>query len=164
MSGHSMMVIAFEDVYRADEVLATLQGLDVMAIADLTSAAVVTRDASGEVRIKETSDFDTKQGAVTGALAGGALGLLGGNVLGGLILGAAGGAVAGKAIDLGLDDDFLKSIGSSLGPGSSAIVALVAFEKVDKAMEELEKFEGGKILRHSLSDEIYQQLSDAVED
>jgi uncharacterized membrane protein len=159
-----MMVIAFEDMYRADEVLATLQGLDVMALADLKSAAVITRDASGEVRIKETSDFDTKQGAVAGALAGGALGLLGGNLLGGLILGAAGGAVAGKAIDLGLDDNFLKSIGSSLGPSSSAIVALVAFEKVDRAMEELEKFEGGKILRHSLSDEVYQQLSDAVED
>jgi uncharacterized protein YeaC (DUF1315 family) len=31
-------------------------------------------------------------------------------------------------------------------------------------MEELDKFEGGTILRHTLSDEIYQRLSDAVED
>ena len=31
-------------------------------------------------------------------------------------------------------------------------------------MEELEKFEGRRILRHTLSPEVYRQLSDAVED
>ena len=44
------------------------------------------------------------------------------------------------------------------------MVALIAFERVDRAMADLEQFEGGTILRHTLSDEVYQQLSDAVED
>lgn len=161
---YEMMVVAFEDEYKADEVLSTLKQLDVEAIVDLKSAAVVVRDATGKVRIKETRDFDAKQGAIGGALAGGALGLLRGNLLAGAILGAAGGAVAGKGIDLGLNDEYLKDIGESLGFGTSAIVALVAFERVAAAVEELDKFEGGRILRHTLSPEVYRQLSDAVED
>ena len=80
------------------------------------------------------------------------------------LLGAASGDDAVKFFDLGLDDDFLKAVGDSLGPNSSAIVALVDFEQVDRAMEELEKFEGGRILRHSLSDDVYVKLSEAVED
>jgi uncharacterized membrane protein len=161
---YEMVVLAFQDEYKADEVLSTLKQLDVEAIVDLKSAAVVVREVDGRVRIRETRDFDAKQGAIGGAVAGGLLGLLAGGLLRGAILGAAGGALAGKGIDLGLDDEYLKSIGESLGSGTSALVALVAFERVDTAMAELDKFEGGTILRHTLSDEIYQQLSAAVED
>jgi uncharacterized membrane protein len=161
---YEMMVVAFKDETKADEVLNTLKQLDAEATVDLKSAAVVKRDAEGKVRIKETKDFDAKQGAIGGAVAGGLLGLLGGSLLKGVILGAAGGALAGKGIDLGLNDEYLMGVGESLSSGSSALVALVAFQRVDKAMEELEKFEGGRILRHTLSDEVYQQLSDAVED
>jgi uncharacterized membrane protein len=161
---HEMVIVAFEDEYKADEVLNTLKQLDVEAIVDLKSAAVVVREFDDRVRIRETRDFDAKQGAIGGALAGGVLGLLRGGLLRGAIVGAAGGALAGKGIDLGLNDEYLKGVGESLGAGTSALVALVAFQRVDKAMEELEKFEGGRILRHTLSDEVYQQLSDALED
>jgi uncharacterized membrane protein len=161
---HEMIVVAFDDEYKADEVLNTLKQLDVEATVDLKSAAVVKRDTEGKIRIRETSDFDAKQGAIGGALAGGVLGLLGGSLLRGAILGAAGGALAGKGIDLGLNDEYLQGVGDSLGAGTSAIVALVAFERVERAMAELDKFEGGTILRHTLSDEVYRQLSDAVED
>ena len=164
MPGYDMMVVAFENEYQADEVLTTLKQLDVEATVDLKSAAVVKRDAEGQVRIKETSDFDAKQGAIGGAVAGSLLGLLGGSLLKGAILGAAGGALAGHGIDIGLDDEYLKSVGESLGTGTSAIVALIAFERVERAMEVLDRFEGGTILRHTLSDEVYQQLSDAIED
>jgi uncharacterized membrane protein len=164
MQSHEMMVVAFEDEYKADEVLSTLKQLDVEATVDLKSAAVVKRDAEGKVKIKETKDFDAKQGAIGGAVAGGLLGLLTGRLLVGALVGAAGGAAAGHGIDLGLNDEYLESVGESLASGSSAIVALVSFDQVERAMEELDRFEGGTILRHTLSDEVYQQLSDAVED
>jgi hypothetical protein len=77
---------------------------------------------------------------------------------------AADGDAAGKFVDLGLEYDFLKEVGDNLGPGSSAVVALVDFEQVDRAMEELEKFEGGTIQHHTLSPEVYQKLADSVED
>jgi len=157
------MVVAFDNEYEAEQVLDTLKGLEGEHAIDLKSAAVVVRRADGKVRIKETKDF-AKQGAIGGAVAGGLLGLLRGGLLKGAILGAAGGAAAGKVIDLGLDDDFLKDVGESLGTGTSAVVALVDFERVDRAMEELDKFEGGRILRHTLSADVYQKLSEAVED
>jgi uncharacterized membrane protein len=166
MSEHKyeMMVVAFENEDEAERVLDTLKRLDRKDIVDLKSAAVIVRPGSGKAKIKETKDFDAKQGAIGGALAGGVLGLLKGRWLKGAILGAAGGAVAGKVVDLGVEDDFLKEVGEGLGPGSSAIVALVDFERIDAAMEELDKFEGGRILRHRLSGEVYRKLSDAVED
>ena len=161
---HEMMVIAFDNEYEAQQVLDTLKGMESMDIVDLKNGAVVVRSSSGDVKIKETSDFDTKQGAIGGAAAGAVLGLLGGGLLRGALLGAAGGAAAGKFIDLGIEDDLLKEIGDNLGPGTSAVVALVDFEQVDRAMEELDKFEGGTIMRHTLSDDVYAKLSEAVED
>ena len=164
MSEYEMMVVAFDDEREAERVLDTLKKMDRKDVVDLKSAAVIVRSRSGKVRIRETKDFDAKQGAMTGALAGGVLGLLKKHAVKGALIGAAGGAIAGKVIDLGLKDNLLKEIGESLGPGSSAIVALVDFERVDRAMKQLDRFEGGRILRHTLSADVYRKLSDAVED
>ena len=161
---HEMIVVAFDNETEAERVLDSLKGMESMDLVDLKNAAVIIRSSSGDVKIKETSDFDTKQGALGGAAAGAVLGLLGGGFLRGAILGAAGGAAAGRFVDLGLEDDFLKEIGDNLEPNSSAIVALVDFEQVDQAMGELDKFEGGRILRHTLDSEVYTKLSEAVED
>ena len=161
---HEMIIVAFEDETKADQVMTSLKGMEKMDVVDLKSGAVIVRSASGDVKIKETSDFNTKQGAIGGAVAGGIVGLLGGGFIKGALLGAAGGAAAGKYVDLGLDDDFLKAVGDSLSPGRSAIVALVDFEHLEPAMSELEQFEGGRILKHTLSDDVYRQLSEAVED
>jgi uncharacterized membrane protein len=164
MADYELVVVAFEGEQEAQRVLDALTQLDRTYVVDMKSAAVIVRPSSGEVRIEETHDFDAKQGAITGALAGGVLGLLTGGLLKGAILGAAGGAVASHVTDLGLDDDFLQRVADNLGPGGSAIVALVDFQQVDLAMEELEKFVGGRILRHTLTDEVYQKFSDAAED
>ena len=164
MPDHEMMVIAFDNEYEAEQVLDSLKAMESKDVVDLKNGAVIVRSSSGEVKINETSDFDTKQGAMGGAAAGAVLGLLGGGFIRGALLGAAGGAAAGKFIDLGIEDDFLKEVGDNLGPGSSAVVALVDFEQVDRAMEELDKFEGGRIMRHTLSDDVYAKLSESVED
>ena len=159
-----MIVVAFEDEREAERVLDTLKELDRKDIVDLQSAAVVVRGRRGKVEFRESRDLDVKRGAMAGALAGGVIGLLRRKMFKGALIGAAGGAIAGKVIDLGLKDDFLKEIGESLTPGSSAIVAMVDFEQVDQAMDVLDQFEGGRILRHTLSADEYRMLSEAVED
>ena len=161
---HEMLVIAFQDEDAADGVLKTLKQMDKQALVDLKNAAVVTQNRKGKVAFRETKDFNAKQGAIAGAAGGALLGILRGKAVKKAAVGTAIGAAAGKFIDLGLDDKFLKQVGEELQSGSSAIVALVDFQHVDAAMQVLDQFAGGTILRHALSQETYLKLSDAVED
>ena len=131
---------------------------------ELRNAAIVVRSADGRTTIKETRDFDARQGAIAGALAGGLIGLLRGNLLAGGAIGAAGGLLASQVVDLGFPDQYLKDIATELTPGSSAIVAVVDFEHVTPAMAVLDQFDGGKILRHTLPAEVAHKLSEVVED
>ena len=106
---------------------------------DLHKAAILTRDAKGAIGIHETNDFTTKQGVLGGALAGGLAGLFtGGSTVKDALLGAGAGYLAGKVIDLGFPDAWLKEIAQSLQPGSSAIVAALQFEHVDQATSDVE--------------------------
>jgi len=73
----------------------------------------------------------------TGALTGGTSGALWGTLIGLLFLnplagmaigagiGAASGALAGKLSDYGVPDDFIKELGSTIKPNSSALFLLV---------------------------------------
>ena len=90
--------------------------------------------------------------------------LTGKGLVGGALLGAGGGALAAKGLDLGLDDDFLKDVGATLEPGSSAIVATVEFINAEAAMEALDRFEGGTITQATLAPDVVEQLSAALED
>ena len=160
-----MFVVSFAGESEADEVLEALRRLNDQRLLALGDAAVVRSRSDGDIDIEETADMDTKEGAIAGAAAGGLLGLLTGKgLIGGALLGAGGGALAAKGLDLGLDDDFLNQIGEKLEPGSSAIVATVEFINTEASMEALDQFEGGTILHTTLSPEIVEQLSAAVED
>jgi uncharacterized membrane protein len=164
MEQHQMIVLAFQFEDDAQLMLDSLKDLERRQVVDVKGAAVIVKQTDGKVKIKESSDFDAKQGAIGGAVAGGLLGLLRGNLVKGALIGAAGGAAAGKFIDLGLDDKFLKEVGDGLSFGSSAVVATVDFLQLDEALAELDRFEGGRILQHTLSPDVYQKLSEAVED
>jgi uncharacterized membrane protein len=160
-----LFVVSFAGEAEADEVLESLRRLDDQRLLALGDAAVVRRGVDGGVDIEETADMDTKQGAIAGAAAGGLFGLLTGKgLIGGALLGAGGGTLAAKGMDLGLDDDFLESVGERLDPGSSAIVATVEFINTEASMEALDRFEGGTILHTTLPPQIVEQLSAAVED
>lgn len=159
-----LVVVSFPDERKAQEVLQALQQLDHEGAAELKNAAIIRRDASGHVSIDETRDFNAKQGALAGALAGGLLGLLRGHILADAALGALGGAGASKVVDLGFPDDYLRDLGQQLKPGSSAIVAVVTFTKVDQAMAALDQFSGGTILRQTLPADVAQKLAAAVTD
>lgn len=160
-----MFVVSFAGESEADEVLEALRRLNDQRLLALGDAAVVRHRSDGDIDIEETADMDTKEGAIAGAAAGGLLGLLTGKgLIGGALLGAGGGALAAKGLDLGLDDDLLNEIGEKLEPDSSAIVATVEFINTEASMEALDRFEGGTILHTTLSPEIVEQLSAAVED
>jgi uncharacterized membrane protein len=83
------------------------------------------------------------------------------NPLLGWAVGTAAGAISGLVADIGIDDNFIKEIGNSLEPGTSALFVLVRKVTPDKVLEDLSRF-GGKVLRTSLSKEDEAKLQEAL--
>lgn len=161
---NEMLIIAYPSESEADSVLKALQQLNHEHLVQLKNAAIVVRDKSGKIDFRETRDFDAKQGAIVGALAGGLIGkLTGGSLLGEAALGALGGVAASKVLDLGFDDNLLREVGTNLPPGSSAIVAVVHFEHVDQALQALRQFPNGRVMRQTLPLDLQQQIAQAVQ-
>lgn len=147
----SLIAVGFKDEFTADAVILELQKLQQEHLIDLEDAAVVIRNKEGKVKIKQTQEL-----TATGALSGGFWGLLFGfiffNPLLGWAVGALAGAVSGALTDIGIDDNFIRDVGSTITPGTSAIFVLVRQATADKVLEDLSKFEG-KVLKTSLSKE-----------
>jgi uncharacterized membrane protein len=121
-----LLVAAFKGEHDADEVLKQLKAARKERVIGIQNAAVLRRDQKGKLHIKETGDWGGGKGAVAGAAVGVAVGILTGGM--GLLAGAAGaaiGGVAAKLRDSGFSDARLKTLGASLKPGTSAIVAVI---------------------------------------
>ena len=77
-------------------------------------------------------------------------------------MGAASGALNGAISDIGVDDDFMRELGESLPPGSSALFVLIKKATPDKVLQEIAPF-GGKVLRTSLSKDDETQLQEVLD-
>lgn len=156
----SLIAVGFKDEFTADQVVLELRQLQREHLVDLEDAAIVVRNKEGKVKIKQTQELTT-----AGALSGGFWGLLLGfiflNPLLGWAVGALAGAVSGALTDIGIDDNFIKDIGSTIEPGTSAIFVLVRRATPDKVLADLSKFEG-KVLKTSLSTEDEAKLQAAL--
>jgi uncharacterized membrane protein len=165
-----LIVVAFPGEDTADQVLNKLQALQKEHLIDLEDACVVVRDRHGKVHVKQAVNLiglEAASGGLWGGLWGSLVGLLFLNPLLGFVTGAAvgagAGALAGALADYGIDDDFIRSLGETLEPGSSALFVLVRRATLDKVLPELRPF-GGKIIHTSLSTEQEARLRQALED
>ncbi len=164
----NLVVIEYPDINRAEQVLETLGRMRTEQLIDLDDAVYVTRDAEGKVKLHQMVNL-AGAGAGYGAMWGGLWGLL----LGSLVLqpiagaaigasiGAGTGAVAGHLSDYGIDDDFMKQLGATLTPNSSAILVLVRRATVDKVIPEVSKY-GGTVMQTSLSHDAEAKLQAAL--
>jgi uncharacterized membrane protein len=163
-----LVCIAYKDRETADKVLNDLRRLEVEHLIDLEDACVVDRDDNGKVHLKQAVNL-TAAGAASGSMWGGLFGLLIGMLflnpllgwIGGAAVGAGAGALSGKLADYGIDDDFIKSLGSNIQPGTSALFVLVRKVTPDKVVPEIQKY-GGTVLKTSLSNEQDEQLRKAL--
>ena len=157
---NTLIAVGFKDEFTADEVILKLRKLQSEYLLDLEDAAIVIRNKEGKVRIKQSQELTT-----AGALSGGFWGLLFGfiffNPLVGWAVGALAGAVSGALTDIGIDDNFIREVGNTIEPSTSAIFVLVRKATPDKVLEELSKFEG-KVLRTSLSKEDEAKLQSVL--
>ncbi len=78
----------------------------------------------------------------------------------GLAIGAISGAIAGAFSDIGIDDKFIKEVGTTIEPGHSALFLLVERMTEDRVLPELQKFHP-TVLRTNLSTEDEEKLKAA---
>jgi uncharacterized membrane protein len=121
---------------------------------------VVVRDAHGRVRLRQLYNL-TASGALTGGFWGALMGLIFLNPLFGFAIGAAAGAVSGALTDVGIDNNFMKSLGETLKTGTAALCILIRSMTPDKVVEELQQF-GGTLIKTNLNHEDEAKLRKAL--
>ena len=156
----NLVVLAFDTETGAEEMRDDLMQMQKEHIIGLEDAAVAIRQTDGKTKIKQVQSL-----AGAGALGGAFWGLLIGIIflvpVFGLVIGAAAGALAGKYQDLGVDDKFIKEVGNTIQPGTSALFLLVREATPDKVMDGLKKYKNVKVIKTSLSAEQEEKLRHA---
>lgn len=156
----TLVVIGYDNVFMAEEVRLKLAKLQKEYLIDLEDAVVAIKSEAGKVKLNQAVNL-TAAGAVSGGFWGSLIGLIFLNPLLGLAVGASSGAVAGALTDIGINDDFMKELASTLRPGSSALFVLVRKATPDKVLEQLAGT-GGKVLKTSLSHDDETKLQAAL--
>lgn len=158
-----LIVVAFKDEATAFEMRAELVRLQKDYLMEMEDVVIVTRNEGGEVQLHQAVNL-TASGAVGGGFWGALVGLLFLNPLIGAAVGAGAGALAGRASDIGIDDDFMRDMGKSLDKGGSAVCVLVRKMTADKVMERLSAFKArGRVVQTSLSHDAEAQLRGLLE-
>ena len=159
----AVIVAEFQDEKAADLALMNLKAERKQKAFTIKDAAIIQKDPSGKLRVKETADSGSGKGAGIGLLAGGAIGLIGGPL--GLILwgatGALAGGVAAKLHDSGIKNDELRKIGDELQPGGSALVVVLDPNWTSIIEQELTAA-GAQVSTVGLAAEIAAQLQQAA--
>jgi uncharacterized membrane protein len=154
-----LIVLAFNSEGGAQEALSVLSSLQKQELIKLSDAATIVRKADGKVKVKQAVDL-VGAGALGGAFWGMLIGLIFLVPWLGLAIGAISGAIAGRFTDIGIDDKFIKEVGTTIEPGHSALFMLVERMTEDRVLPELQKFHP-TVLRTNLSADDEEKLKAA---
>lgn len=157
----TLIAIAMEDPMLAQEALLASIRLQRRGHLELEDAAIVAREAGGRIRVQETKDLTTGQGALTGSWWGLLGGLLAGGPLVGAALGAAMGGIFAKLHDIGLRDEDIQAMGDELAEGEAALLLLVEDGHLVHGLAELRRFRG-RLLRTTCPEETNERLREAL--
>jgi uncharacterized membrane protein len=165
-----LIVVGFKkDMYRASEALNMIQDMNSAWMVDLSDAVAVYRDYRGKLRVDQSYQMTTDQGAVGGGLFGGLIGallaapftagasaaaVLAVGSLSGVALGATLGAIDAQTWkeDFGISEDFVQRVGAMLQPHDSAVFVLARTLNPDLVADAFKGY-GGTVLRTTLSQE-----------
>lgn len=157
-----MLIAIFNTAPHALKGVISLKELHRAGDITLYSTAVIAKDASGTISIKQASERELN-GAVLGLLAGILVGTLGGLI--GIALGGFIGGLAGLIFDLaraGISADFLEEASQSLAPGEAALLA-----ELNETLETLVDMQfvklGGRVYRQPRSEFVEEQLLDELD-
>ena len=154
-----LVAVAFDAPDDASRALQYIEQFRKKGTLKILNAAILVKDAEGNVAVKDTRDIDPKKGRRLGAVTGGLIGLLGGpvGVAIGALTGAGAGGLAGKKIDFGFSEQFLDGLKQYLRPNTSALIVLVEhgyYEQLSDIIAE----EEGVFFRQTLTDKLVEKL------
>src|SRR5262252_931454 len=151
-----LIVVGFKNnMYRASEALNELLAINDDWVIDLHDAVAVYRDNNGKLRVDQSYQMTTAEGAAWGGLWGSLIGAtLAIPFTGGLSAAAAAGALAAGALaggatgagagaidsswwkdEFGISEDFVQEVGRMIQPGDSAIFALLCTANPNEVIE-----------------------------
>lgn len=155
-----LIAVTYPDQFKAEEVRVKLWRLQREYLIELDDAVIVTKDPAGKVRLHQAINL-TAVGAVSGGFWGTLVGMIFLNPLFGAGLGATWGAISGALTDIGINDEFMKTLADKFAPNTSALFVLVRSVTPDKVIAEIAEY-GGTVLKSSLSHEDEAKLQSAL--
>lgn len=160
---YAVIVATFQDEKDADKALDNLKAERKEKAFTIQDAAIIKKDASGKLHVKETADSSGGKGAGMGLLLGAAIGLIGGPI--GLVAWGASGAfvggIAAKLHDSGIKNEELLKIGSDMPPESSALVVVIDPNWTSPIEKELAAA-GAQVSTTAIAAEIAERLQKAA--
>ncbi|MEE4135630.1 MAG: DUF1269 domain-containing protein [Desulforhopalus sp.] len=156
-----LVVVGFDDESSAFTMRAELIKMQKDYLIEMEDVVVVTKDEKDKVKLHQALNL-TASGAVGGSFWGMLIGFLFLNPLAGAAIGAGAGALGGKLSDIGINDKFMKELGETLTPGTSALFVLVRKSTPDKVLDRLKGFKG-KVLQTSLTKDREEDLRRVLE-
>jgi len=154
---NKMLVAVFDTEAAAFEGLSALRDLHRDGDITLYASAVIVKDKTGKMNVKQEADSGPV-GTAVGLLTGSLIGILGGPA--GLAAGASLGGLTGFLFDLdqsGIGATFLDDVSKTLTPGKAAVVAEMEESWTTPVDTRLHKL-GGIVFRRLRSEVIEDQL------
>ena len=116
-----LVFIAFENEKKAEEVRDKVLGMQKEYLIEVSDAVIATRDENGRVKLNQLM-HPAATGAVSGAFWGMLIGWLFLMPVAGAAVGAASGALGGSLVDVGIDDQEMKTqANEALKPGTAGL-------------------------------------------
>jgi uncharacterized membrane protein len=156
-----LLVIEYPTEEKAEEVRQKLLAMQNEYLIELGDAVIVTKCPEGHVRLNQLYN-PVKAGAVSGMFWGTLVGLLFMMPVAGAALGAASGALGGRMTDVGINNNFMKDVGTTLQSGNAALFLLIRKMTTDKVAVALAG-SGGRIMRSSFDETKESSLQSAFQ-
>ncbi|MDR7666436.1 DUF1269 domain-containing protein [Methanosarcina sp. Z-7115] len=135
----TLTVLKFETADGAAKALDVIKDLSKQKLINLHDAAIVTWP-EGKKKPKTEQLHDLKgAGALSGAFWGMLFGLIFFVPIIGLAVGAAIGALTGSMTDIGIDDEFIRTIRSKVTEGTSALFLMTSDAVEDRVLEAMKQ-------------------------
>ena len=156
----TLTVLKFDTSNGAERALNVVKDLSKQNLINLHDAAIVTwPEGKKKPKTKQLTDL-SGAGALSGAFWGMLFGLIFFVPIFGLVVGATLGALTGSMADVGINDDFIRSVRSKVKEGTSALFLMTSDAVQDRVFESMKQFKF-EIIASNLSKEEEDKLREA---